>query len=103
MKKRIFQIVKSFVTRVALQKLSSKFSCHLLKMLHHFRKSAKFYFKIDEKMEKRARLSEKSKKVKLVTLEETYKEAKWEAPKLIWKKKQGQYMVDLRVSTGEPK
>ena len=45
-------------------------------MLNHFRKSAKFYFKIDEKMEKRTRLSEKSKKVKLVTLEETYKEAK---------------------------
>lgn len=54
-------------------------------------------------MGKRARLSEKSKKVELVTLEETYKEAKWEAPKVIWKKKQGQYMVDLRVSTGEPK
>ena len=45
-------------------------------MLHHFRKSAKFYFKIEEKMGKRDKLCEKSKKVKLVTLEENYKEAK---------------------------
>lgn len=55
-------------------------------MQHHFRKSAKFYSKIEEKMGKRDKHSETSKKVKLVTLEETYKEAKWKAPKLIWKK-----------------
>ena len=38
--------------------------------------SQKFYSKIEEKMGKRDKHSETSKKVKLVTLEETYKEAK---------------------------